>query len=242
MNTALIAIDSFTIKQDTQGRYCLNDLHKASGGDKKHQPLNFLRNDQTVALINELQTSEMRTAPVESIRGGSAPGTFVCKELVYAYAMWISASFQLKVIRAFDTLQTQGVAVADHAAEDLLKNPLKYLEAIIGQAKELQAQLSVAAPKAEVFDAIMEERNPTLAKFTRSLSGVNTIATKRDLMGLGYLYKAKGIYRVYAKHRDSLFSEKMNPAYGSYDIFVLPEGAKELTKLFKAKKLTMLKK
>lgn len=66
---------------------------------------------------------------MQSIRGGKTPGTYVVKELVYAYAMWISAAFQLKVIRAFDTLQTQGVAVAEHAAGDLLKNPLKYLEA-----------------------------------------------------------------------------------------------------------------
>lgn len=92
---ALITIDTFTIKQDTQGRYCLNDLHKASGGADTHAPAKFFRNQTTQDLINEIsQSTNLSFDPVQSIRGGSAPGTFVVKELVYAYAMWISASFQ----------------------------------------------------------------------------------------------------------------------------------------------------
>ena len=37
----------------------LGDLHKASGGEKKHQPSNFLRTEQIKELINELTTLQI---------------------------------------------------------------------------------------------------------------------------------------------------------------------------------------
>lgn len=114
-NNQPLVLGEFTIRQDEDGRYSLADLHKASGALKKHQPSNFLRVEQTQELIIEIEqgsdmrsgdenhSSNMRSA-VKVINGGNNRGTYVVKELVYAYAMWISAKFHLIVIRAYDAL------------------------------------------------------------------------------------------------------------------------------------------
>ena len=59
MNTLPISIDSISIRQDEHGRYCLNDLHKASGGEQRHKPGNFFRLQQTVELIDKLAASHI---------------------------------------------------------------------------------------------------------------------------------------------------------------------------------------
>ncbi|VVJ77883.1 KilA-N domain [Klebsiella pneumoniae] len=108
-----ISISNITIHQDAEGRYSLNDLHKASGGEKRHQPSDWLRVKQTVELIQKLSipgipgnqiNSEIPLIQPVTSRRGCRGGTYVCKELVYAYAMWISAAFSLKVIRAYDAM------------------------------------------------------------------------------------------------------------------------------------------
>lgn len=106
-----LLIQDITIRQTANSLYSLNDLHKAAGGEKRHQPANFLRAEQTSALIEALNAE--KSAPQNggapesvciSIKGGPSQGTYVCKELVYAYAMWISPAFYLKVIRTFDAV------------------------------------------------------------------------------------------------------------------------------------------
>ncbi|CAM4083349.1 KilA domain-containing protein [Comamonas aquatilis] len=79
--------------------YSLNDLHKAAGGEAKHQPALFMRLEQTQALIHEISNStDLQSFKTKEGRTG---GTYACKELVIAYAAWISAAFHLKVIRVF---------------------------------------------------------------------------------------------------------------------------------------------
>lgn len=119
LNNQPLVIGEFKIRQDEDGRYCINDLHKASGGADKHQPAFFMRNKQTKDLIEELESEFMicknadhKMRAVNSVKGkGLSQGTFVVKELVYYYAMWISAKFHLMVIRAYDALISGQISV-----------------------------------------------------------------------------------------------------------------------------------
>ncbi len=93
---------------EVNGLYSLNDLHKASGGENRHRPTFFLQNQETQALITAIEQDG--SIAYNTINGGHHRGTYVCRELVYRYAMWISAQFSLMVIRAFDRM-TKGETI-----------------------------------------------------------------------------------------------------------------------------------
>lgn len=137
MNAAITITDTF-IRMDSQGRYCLNDLHKASGEEIRHRPATWLQNQQTRNLAVELEKDG-----IPSIYTKQGLGTFVRKELVYSYATWISATFHLKVIRTFDAVMTQ---------QRLPTNFAEALQLAANQAK----QLELAAPKIRHFDQVVE--------------------------------------------------------------------------------------
>lgn len=104
-----ISISNVAIRQTENNLYNLNDLHKASGGEKRHELTNWLKLQQTTELIDELSKPENtglkeNQQVIQVVHGGSKRGTYACKELVYAYATWISAKFFLLVIRTFDAV------------------------------------------------------------------------------------------------------------------------------------------
>ena len=151
MHPTLI-LDSITIRTDADGRYCLNDLHRAAGAESKHQPAFWMRNAQTQALINEIGNSaDLQSSPVSSIEG-AAGGTYVAKELVYAYAMWISPAFHLKVIRAYDNLVTQPKPMnpAQLSRMQLIELAMEAERERLVLAEKVEQML----PKAEGFDRI----------------------------------------------------------------------------------------
>ncbi len=253
-NTKLLVIADITIKTDEEGHYSLNDLHKAAGGHVKHKPANWLQLQQTQELIAELENDGI---PSINRTVGRYGGTYVVRELVYAYAMWISPKFHLEVIRAYDRLATNGVAVHRNAAEDLLANPLRYFEVVFNEAKKLSEEnkrleaeklvlveeKAVLQPKADTFDAVVAHKRVSVSAFCRPLSGVNIMKVKESLKRWGYLYRVggTGTYRAYVKYH-RYFEERLNAEReGSWELYPTDAGKELLVQLYNDGKLMMKK-
>ena len=209
MNAIALSIGNIPIRQDAEGRYCLNDLHKAAGGEERHSPNRFTRSESYKALVDEL-TPDLAFAPVESIRGGNNPGTFVCKELVYSYAMWISPKFHLTVIRAYDSM-VSGKAKSE---PNLTKEQI--------EANRLfKSNLSVAKlifkGNQAVLSANQATRNQTHIDVLSNLGVTGLIAERQDVlltasdigkqMGLSgqkvnLLLEEEGYVSSYRDHKD----------------------------------------
>ena len=98
MQSITLAIGDITVRNHN-GLFSLNDLHKAAGGEARHKPSEWLRNQQAQELVQEIGKAGIPALDVK--KGGKNPGAYACRELVIAYAAWISAAFHLKVIRVF---------------------------------------------------------------------------------------------------------------------------------------------
>lgn len=156
MNSLTLIISDVTIKQDGSGRFCLNDFHKASGNQNKHRPSLWLKNQQTIELVEEVIRAGIpaleQNQPVNVVNGGNQQGVFVVKELVYAFAMWISPKFHLQVIRTFDAVATQ--QHASFADDDFLD---EYLD-----AKKMHRAVRELSSLQTKYIALLEQQNSDL--------------------------------------------------------------------------------
>ncbi len=206
-----LVVANAVIRQDSEGRYCINDLHKAAGGEARHKPGNWLQSQSAREMVEELENSTAGIPAVEHNQAvivrpgtpGSGGGTFVVKELVYAYAMWISAAFHLKVIRAYDALVTRTVEpelkLNDPAA--LRGYLLIYTEKVIALTKELEEQ----KPKVEFYDGVNRSVNSLSLRDAAKSLGFKPSVFKAQLIEDGLLYGKNAL--PYQRYIDSGYFE-----------------------------------
>ena len=98
-----LVIASVPLTTDSEGRYNLNALHRASGlGPQKRPPI-WMDNKSTRELVAAVEARSMSTneIPAVSLVEGRSGGTYALKELAVAYANWLSPEFYLQVIGVF---------------------------------------------------------------------------------------------------------------------------------------------
>ena len=98
-NSLAVFIAGTKVTCNEDGLYSLNDLHKASGGEKRHEPNRWLRLTSTQEVIKEMEESDAQIWV--SKKGGTDQGTYVDKILLGMYASWISPKFHIMVYRVF---------------------------------------------------------------------------------------------------------------------------------------------
>lgn len=164
--------------------YSLNDLHKASGNAAKHQPSRFMRLDTTQDLIAEI-ASYPDMGSTHKVQNGK--GTWVCKELVYAYAMWISARFSLHVIRAFDAMVTapspvQGVTLSESQA-GFVKCTFALMDKLQSRYQQTRKQHEEMAKQVTMMRKFCDQMDESLKQFNSQLCG------DYDVVNHVHLYK-----------------------------------------------------
>lgn len=162
-----ISIAGLTIEQNGNGLYSINDLHKASGGLKKHQPdkwfqlqstTNFVRFQEKKAKSQALNQGNGKV--IETVYGGNdrtAQGTFVSRKLVVAYAMWISPAFADHVLDTFLDV-VDGVYERVNAQNKVIEQQTLQLDIFTGELASMRKRDPRAPETLPVITGI-EARN-----------------------------------------------------------------------------------
>lgn len=171
-----MTIADVKVRIDSGGRYSLNDLHKAAGGEARHKPGNWLQNQQAQELAAEIEI-----AGIPAITSKQGSGTFVAKQLVYAYAMWISAAFSLRVINAYDALVEGRLEDAKRiASRQTARLEAPYLTEAVKHRREAQGKALAHYHFSNEFDLINRVALGSSAKDFRIAHGLNPDQPIRD--------------------------------------------------------------
>lgn len=99
-NITEVSVAGVIVSSNGEGLYSLNDLHKASGGERRHEPYLWLNLESTKEVLLELEEELTTGIPVVK-KEGRGGGTFVDRVLLGMYASWISAKFHILVYKVF---------------------------------------------------------------------------------------------------------------------------------------------
>lgn len=150
-----LPLRSLVVAQDSEGRFCLNDLHRAAGSDPNSRPPAWTCLHSTQTRMHQL-SRKLSFLPLVTFRGRAA-GTFAVKELARMYAEWLNPEFALAVSHA---LEASAQESRQHQAE---------VQTLLDQAFR-PPQSTAAAPQAlsaSLFDHILATQDTVPSRLVR---------------------------------------------------------------------------
>lgn len=116
------------VTMDDNGRYCLNDIYKASGGNDNKKPSKWLRYQKELDVVKvesglKVLIPEDFDSYVIQTGKARATKTFGSRKTVFKYAMFISKDFYESVVTAFDKLSTGNITEAANIASEYTLTP-----------------------------------------------------------------------------------------------------------------------
>ena len=160
-----------------------------------------------------------------------------------AFADWVTRVV-LPAIRKDGAyvLGEEKVATGEMSDDELFLKALQVAQRKVDRYKaerdQLELDKQLLLPAAQVGDAIGQRKGLSVVEFARKLDGVNVNQVRNDLGAMQYLFRRHGNWAVYAKFRDTLFSEKAAPD-GRSVIVALEKGQQLLVQLYHEGRLTM---
>lgn len=179
-----IDVRNVILRQDPHGRYSLNDLHVAFGKPSTKTPSHFKETKPYREILNELINEHTgaenpgRSEALSSSKfiwskiNGANPGTYACKELVYAYAFYLSPAFQIEVIRKYDAIITKEYNQSQQHISQL-NDQLLQIEQAKNTEPTLKDKLEVKMMVAELFNIDNSKLAKDCARTVKRETGVN---------------------------------------------------------------------
>lgn len=186
MSLKIFVYENASISFNDGERLMVNATQMAKAFGKK--PQDYLRLESTQEFINEYMVENLVTGnPVTVVQGGKEQGTWMHEDIALDFARWLSPKFALWCnARIKELLITGKTSLPEPVSEDHAilagyRLAIAKIDRLEVENKALLMENSALAPKAEVFDKVMDASNLLNATQVAQNMGLSAVALNKKL-------------------------------------------------------------
>ena len=187
---SIIEVCGVSVRRDAEGRYSLNDLHKAAiangNATDSQKPSEFLRASSVLEFVNVLNL-EAGIPATKTVKGRGITGTFAVELVAIRYAAWINPAFEVSVYRTFQAVHHQAAKFTrEDARREIMREKARLecsaMTEALREQREEQGKATAMYHYANEMDLINRVVLGMTAKKYRDLRGIPDDALLRDYL------------------------------------------------------------